>query len=107
MSLVTVGFLPQTGQLGSRGILYSRKLMSIASYRSNRPISSLPLPRMSLTASLAWMLPMVAQMTPSTPPSAQLGTSPGGGGLGEQNKEQQTPPHKARHTRRSALAPTT
>ena len=86
MSLVTVGFLPHTGQLGSRGILYSRKLMSIASNRSNRPMSGLPLPMMSLTASLAWMLPMMPQMTPSTPPSAQLGTRPGGGGSGYQQR---------------------
>src|SRR5258706_1467106 len=91
MSLVTVGFLPQTGQLGSFGILYSRKDMSIASKRSNRPMSGLPLPMMSLMASLAWMLPMMPHMTPSTPPSAQLGTSPGGGGSGYQHQQHGPP----------------
>ncbi len=33
-------------------------------------------------ASVTWMEPMDAQSTPSTPPSAQLGTMPGGGGSG-------------------------
>jgi len=40
------------------------------------------MPVISLTASVAWMAPTVAQRTPSTPPSAQLGTMPGGGGTG-------------------------
>lgn len=33
-------------------------------------------------ASLTWMEPIDAQSTPSTPPSAQEGTMPGGGGSG-------------------------
>ena len=47
-----------------------------------RPISGVPLPRISLTASVAWMQPTRPGRMPSTPPSAQLGTSPGGGGSG-------------------------
>ena len=33
-------------------------------------------------ASMAWTEPMMPGSTPSTPASAQLGTSPGGGGSG-------------------------
>lgn len=33
-------------------------------------------------ASVTWMEPTDAQSTPSTPPSAQEGTMPGGGGSG-------------------------
>ena len=40
------------------------------------------MPVISLIASVAWMTPMTPGSTPSTPPSAQLGTSPGGGGSG-------------------------
>ena len=39
-----------------------------------------PPPTMSLITSLAWIIPMTPGRTPKTPPSAQEGTSPGGGG---------------------------
>ena len=39
-------------------------------------------PTSSLIASVDCTDPMAAQSTPSTPPSAQLGTEPGGGGSG-------------------------
>ena len=38
--------------------------------------------RISLTVSVAWISPMVPGRIPNTPPSAQLGTRPGGGGSG-------------------------
>ena len=37
---------------------------------------------MTLIASVVWIEPIDAQSTPNTPPSAQLGTIPGGGGSG-------------------------
>ena len=40
------------------------------------------MPMMSLIASVTITAPIEAQSTPSTPPSAQLGTMPGGGGSG-------------------------
>ena len=40
------------------------------------------MPVSTLIASVAWIDPMVAQRTPSTPPSAHDGTMPGGGGSG-------------------------
>ena len=43
-------------------------------------MSESPAPMIHLIVSSAWMLPMMPGSTPSTPPSAQLGTSPGGGG---------------------------
>jgi hypothetical protein len=48
----------------------------------SRPTSGSPIPASSLIASLTWIEPMDAQSTPSTPPSAQDGTIPGGGGSG-------------------------
>ena len=45
-------------------------------------MSGSPTPRISLIVSVAWITPMTPGSTPSTPPSAQLGTSPGGGGSG-------------------------
>ena len=41
------------------------------------------MPSRSLIASVDWTDPMAAHSTPSTPPSAQLGTEPGGGGSGK------------------------
>ena len=38
--------------------------------------------RLALLASVAWIVPMMPGSTPNTPPSAQLGTKPGGGGSG-------------------------
>ena len=46
------------------------------------PTAGSPMPVSSLMASLTWIEPMLAHSTPSTPPSAQLGTMPGGGGSG-------------------------
>ena len=40
------------------------------------------MPVMSLIASVTMTDPIDAQSTPSTPPSAQEGTIPGGGGTG-------------------------
>ena len=44
------------------------------------PDQRVAVPQSSFTASLAWTEPTVAQSTPSTPPSAQEETMPGGGG---------------------------
>ena len=44
--------------------------------------AGLPLPNASFNISVACMQPMMPGSTPSTPPSAQLGTIPGGGGSG-------------------------
>ena len=68
------------GSAGSLRSSASRNCMRSASNRSSRPISGSPMPRMSLIASVAWITPISPGSTPSTPPSAQLGTSPGGGG---------------------------
>src|SRR5579883_2345161 len=68
--------------LGVFRSLSSRNFMPKASKISNRPIRGFPLPRINLMASSAWMQPIMPGRTPSTPPSAQLGTSPGGGGSG-------------------------
>ena len=46
------------------------------------PTAGSPMPVISLIASLTWIEPIEAHSTPSTPPSAQLGTMPGGGGSG-------------------------
>ena len=40
------------------------------------------MPVSSLIASVTWIEPIDAHSTPSTPPSAQEGTMPGGGGSG-------------------------
>ena len=40
------------------------------------------MPTISLIASFTWIDPIEAHSTPSTPPSAQDGTIPGGGGSG-------------------------
>jgi hypothetical protein len=48
----------------------------------SEPTSGSPMPVSSLTASVVWIEPIEAHRTPSTPPSAQLGTMPGGGGSG-------------------------
>ena len=45
-------------------------------------MSGSPIPVINLIASVTWIEPIDAQSTPSTPPSAQLGTMPGGGGSG-------------------------
>src|ERR1700679_1688115 len=80
MSAVTVGFWPQTGHSGFLRSLSSRKRMLSASTSSSRPTSESPLPRMSLMTSVAWITPTRPGKMPSTPPSGQPGTRPGGGG---------------------------
>ena len=76
------GVGPQTGQSGFLRSLRVRKLMPRASTRSRRPTSGSPMPRMSLMTSVAWMMPTRPGRMPRTPPSAQDGTRPGGGGSG-------------------------
>jgi hypothetical protein len=53
-----------------------------ASNSSRRPASVSPNPVSSLIASVACNVPITPGSTPSTPPSAHDGTSPGGGGSG-------------------------
>ena len=48
----------------------------------SEPISGSPVPVITLIASVVWIEPIDAHRTPRTPPSAQLGTIPGGGGSG-------------------------
>src|SRR5439155_20739138 len=88
MYSVIVGFSPQTGQSGSRRSATSVKVVVSASKRSSRPISGSPIPSASLIASLACREPITPGSTPSTPPSAQLGASSGGGGCGNRQREQ-------------------
>ena len=84
MYSVIVGSSPQTGQAGSRRSATSVKDVSSASKSSSRPTSGSPSPRTSFSASFAWSKPMIPGSTPRTPPSAQLGASSGGGGVGEE-----------------------
>ena len=44
------------------------------------------MPVMIFTASVAWITPMIPGSTPTTPPSAQEGTMPGGGGSGKRSR---------------------
>ena len=44
------------------------------------------MPVSSLMPSVAWPAPIVAQITPNTPPSAHDGTIPGGGGSGNMQR---------------------
>src|SRR2546421_99056 len=55
--------------------------MPRASYWRRRPTSGLPMPRMSLIASVAWMRPTTPGSTPRTPASLHEGAKPGGGGV--------------------------
>ena len=48
--------------------------------------SGSPTPTINLTASMAWTTPMIPGSTPSTPPSAHVGTMPGGGGSGNMQR---------------------
>ena len=56
--------------------------MLSVSTRSSRPLIGLPIPSISFSASVACSIPINPGRTPSTPPSAQLGTLPTGGGFG-------------------------
>ncbi len=82
MSAVTVGCGPHTGHSGSFLMCSSRKLMASASNINSRPMRGSPMPTRSFTVSLAWMSPTMPGRMPSTPPSAHVGTAPGGGGSG-------------------------
>src|SRR5947209_2897345 len=62
--------------------LSSRNFIPRASNKSKRPTRFSPQPRISLMVSIAWIEPTIPGRTPRTPPSAQEGTSPGGGGSG-------------------------
>ena len=57
-----------------------------ASKSSSRPTSGSPIPSASFSASVAWIEPITPGRTPSTPPSAQLGASSGGGGCGNRQR---------------------
>src|SRR6266550_3401438 len=72
----------QTGQSGSRRSFSSVKVVSSASKSSSRPASVSPIPRRTLSASLAWSMPMIPGTTPRTPATEQPGASSGGGGVG-------------------------
>ena len=87
-SAITIGaaFGPHAGQLGSRRTLKLRNDSSSASYASRRPTSGSPRSSSSLIASSAWIDPMMPGSTPSTPASAQLGASSGGGGSGSRQR---------------------
>src|SRR5206468_1422012 len=80
MYSVIVGSSPQTGHEGSLRNLTSLNSVSSASKRSRRPTSGSPIPSRSLIVSFACSEPTMPGSTPSTPPSAQLGASSGGGG---------------------------
>ena len=54
--------------------------MRSASTSKRRPASVVPMPNKILSVSVAWIVPISPGSTPNTPPSAQLGTRPGGGG---------------------------
>src|SRR5260370_31558576 len=82
-----VRFVPHIGQFGFLRSLSPRNFIPSASNSNKRPTRLSPRPRMSLIVSIAWMDPTIPGSTPSTPPSAQEGTSPGGGGSGERQRE--------------------
>ena len=82
MSSVTVGLSPHSGQLGSRRTFIVRNSIVSASTSSSRFTSGWPTPRICLNTSVAWIEPTIPVIAPSTPASAQEGTSPGGGGSG-------------------------
>ena len=86
MSSVTLGFSPQSGQLGLRFSRTSRNDILSASMSSSRELSDSPMPKKCFKASVAWMLPTSPVSAPSTPASAQLGTIPGGGGEGNRQR---------------------
>ena len=77
---------PQTGQFGSRRSLTSLNSVASASKRSSRPTSDSPIPRQSLSVSLACSEPMIPGRTPRTPPSEHDGASSGGGGSGNRQR---------------------
>ena len=86
MYSVIVGVSPHTGQSGFRRIDTSSNVVWSASNSSSLPASDSPVPSSNLSASLACSEPTMPGRTPSTPPSAQLGASSGGGGLGKRQR---------------------
>ena len=79
---VSVGCSPQTGHVGSFCTGTRGTPCRSASIWSRRPYSGSPIPVSSLSVSVAWISATRPGSTPSTPPSAQEGTAPGGGGSG-------------------------
>src|SRR6185312_3766006 len=73
---------PQAGQFGSRKRRSSLNSPASASYVIRRPTNGSPIPSSTLIVSVACNRPMIPGSTPSTPASAQLGASAGGGGSG-------------------------
>src|SRR5439155_27234496 len=72
--------VPHAGHAGSFRTRTVRNVMPNASTSSSRPMSGSPAPSSSLITSVAWIVPTRPGSTPNTPPSAQLGTRPSGGG---------------------------
>ena len=81
-----VGCSPQTLHWGSRRSLRMRTSPARVSKCIMRPMSGLPVPRISLIASSACTQPTIPGSTPSTPASAHDGTAPGGGGSGNMQR---------------------
>src|SRR4029078_8999604 len=86
-----VAFSPHILQLGFLRSLNSRNFICQASNSSSRLTSVSGAPRINLIVSVAWIVPTIPGKTPSTPPSAQLGTSPGGGGSAYKQRSYGTP----------------
>ena len=73
----------QTGQFGSRRSLQlgERGRRGHRTGAAGRRACS-PIPSRTLSASLAWSMPMIPGTTPRTPATEQPGASSGGGGVG-------------------------
>lgn len=80
------GLGPQTGQAGSRLRVRVREIMESESKWKRRPMRGWPMPVRSLMASEAWSVPMRPVTVPRMPASAQEGTVPGGGGVGNMQR---------------------
>src|SRR5262245_31481366 len=78
---VIVGCSPQRAHCGFRFTLISLNWVLRASKSRRRSVNGRPIPRTSLSASVAWIVPMIPASTPITPASWQEATSPGGGGV--------------------------
>src|SRR5699024_12151588 len=68
-----------------RRVLF-RSRIDRASTTATRPSSTSPIPVMSLIASVAMIDPAIPHSDPITPASAQDGTVPGSGGLGNRSR---------------------
>src|SRR5262245_50657509 len=90
-----VGCSPQTGHFGSFLSLNSRNFIFHASNRSSLFTKISSPPKITLIVPSAWIAPTIPGNTPSTPPSAQDGTRPGGGGSGyKQRNTRHAPPRR-------------